>query len=132
MPSKYIKTMGKVLEDFLKRPEPTIPCDKCGKLFRAESEEMVWASSYPQYKNYCYDCYKDAVNENPSEEQIREWAEESIEKCNLSNPSWLCPRDCSYENFKNKVEPMIDTILQERKKKQERDYRKRKLTKLKN
>lgn len=128
MPSKRIPVFNSVdeVDNFFKKPEPTIPCEKCGKLFRAENEEMVWARRLPQYKNYCYDCYKDAINENPSEEQIREWAEDSIDR-SQGEYDWLIPFDCSYKNFKDKVEPIIDEILKEREQKQKRDYRQKKI-----
>ena len=71
MPNKHIKLTNDV-ENLFKRPEPTVPCEKCGKLFRAENEEMSWAIKQPQYNNYCYNCHKITINENPSEEQLRE------------------------------------------------------------
>ena len=127
MPSKHIPVFNSDdIDALFKRPEPTVPCEKCGKLFRAENEEMVWASRLPQYKNYCHDCYETAINENPSEEQLREWAEESIERSHYET-TWLKPFDCSYKNFKDKVEPLIEEILQEKEKKQKRDYRQKKI-----
>ena len=117
MLSKFIKSADDI-DNFFKRPEPTVPCEKCGKLF--------WAIRQTQYKNYCKDCYYKAVNENPSEEQVREWAEDSINRTQLGT-KWLIPWDCSYENFNKKVRPIIDEVLQERKKKQKRDYRQKKI-----
>lgn len=125
MPSNFIKSADDI-DNLFKRPEFTVPCEKCGKLFRAESEQMVWSIRQPQYKNYCKDCYYKTVNENPSEEQLREWAEESINRTQRG-PNWLMPWDCSYENFNKKVRPIIAEVLQERKKKQKRDYRQKKI-----
>lgn len=125
MLSKFIKSADEI-DNLFKRPEPTVSCEKCGKLFRAESEQMAWAIGQPRYKNYCEDCYYKAVNENPSEEQIREWAEDSINR-SQHEMNWLIPWDCSYENFNEKVRPIIDEVLQERKKKQKRDYRQKKI-----
>lgn len=128
MPSKHLPVFSSVedIDNFFEKPEPTVPCEKCGKLFRAENEEMYYAASQPQYKNYCYDCHKAAINENPSEEQLREWAEDSISRSQYE-ANWLIPHDCSYKNFKDKVEPLIEEILQEKKKKQKRDYRQKKI-----
>lgn len=125
MPSNFIKSADDI-DNLFKRPEFTVPCKKCGKLFRADSEQMIWSIKQPQYKNYCEDCYYKAVNENPSEEQVREWAEDSINRTQLGT-NWLIPWDCSYKNFNKKVRPIIDEVLQERKKKQKRDYRQKKI-----
>lgn len=125
MLSKFIKSADDI-DNLFKKLEPTVPCEKCGKLFRADSEQMIWSIRRTQYKNYCEDCYYKAVNENPSEEQVREWAGDSINKTQLGT-NWLIPWDCSYENFNKKVRPIIDEVLQERKKKQKRDCRQKKI-----
>lgn len=82
MLSKFIKSADDI-DNLFKRPKPTVPCEKCGKLFRADSEQMIWSIRRTQYKNYCEDCYYKAVNENPSEEQVREWAMEINVLCIL-------------------------------------------------
>lgn len=125
MSSNFIKSADDI-DNLFKRPEPTVPCEKCGKLFRADSEQPIWSIRQTQYKNYCEDCYYKAVNENPSEEQVREWAEDSINRTQLG-ANWLIPWDCSRENFHKKVIPTIDEVLQKRKKKQKKDYRQKKI-----
>lgn len=125
MPSKYIPLWNNT-DDLFKRPEPTVACEKCGKLFRAENEEMVWAIGQPKYKNYCHDCHYKAINENPSEEQLREWAEESINSSQHSM-NWEIPEECSYENFNDKVRPIIDEILQKKEEKRKRDCHQKKI-----
>jgi hypothetical protein len=125
----YIKNLlDSKPENLFSRPEPTIKCDKCGKLFRDESEEMVWAKKWPKLKNYCHNCYKAEININPSDEQLREWAEDSIDKYKLTAGfEYPKPWDCSYENFENKVKPVIDSILKEKEDQKEKEYHQTKI-----
>lgn len=106
------------LFNIFKKPEPTVPCTKCKKLFKAENETMVWEDRFP---NYCRECYIEAVNANPTEEIIREWAEESIDRSE-GNLDYVIPFDCNYKNFKEKVEPAIEEILKEREHQRERKH----------
>ena len=110
------------LDDWFKRPDPTVPCDKCGKLFRAESESMVWEDVHPEYKNYCRECYEKAINENPTEEDIKNWAEESIRRSEYE-PNYVTPFDCHYKNFQEKVLPKIKEIVEGKKIQKKREHR---------
>lgn len=129
MPSEFISTPSRKFtlgnfnsEEFedLINPKYTEKCAKCGKLYRSVNSEMVWAKRYPQYKNYCRECYIEEINKNPSEEQINEWADECVE-ITLNNPNWPMPYDMSYDIYLNKVKPLVEKKLKEIKNKEEKD-----------
>ena len=89
-----------------------VKCRLCHKYYKSEGFTFLWEKDYGD--KLCFDCYKKIINESPSEEQIREWAEYAL-NAPFSNSDWsMKPSECSYENFHNLVEPMMKKIREER------------------
>ena len=97
-----------------------VKCDICKKPYKSKNIICLWEE---EHGTICHDCYLKKINENPSEEQVRRWAEYS-----LSNPLPysvlpMRPFECSYENFEKFVQPMMEKIREERAAEAERQHK---------
>ena len=103
-------------------PKYNVNCKKCGVLYKSEDTKRPWETKR-EYNGLFRDCYIELINKCPSDEQIREWAEEVIEQ---RIPGFgiedRIPYDCNSDNFFQKVKPMISVILEEREEKKRREF----------
>lgn len=132
--SKFIKNLEETNNAiFGSRPEPTIKCTKCGALYKAENENCLWeyndfrTKDKSKYFGLCYDCYKAELNNNLTEADIRRYAEYAIDTASKWSMGYNKANELSYETWENKVEPMIDIILAERKATKEKLYHESKI-----
>lgn len=88
-----------------------VECGICKKRYKPKGTTCLWEM---KYGTICHDCYIKKVNENPSEEQIREWAEYSLNGPFGSSDWPMKPMECSYENYEKLVKPMMEKIRKER------------------
>ena len=109
---------------FFEEPEYNVNCKKCGTLYKADTITRQWEMN-PKYKGICWDCYVKLINENPSEKQLREWAEETLNS-KIDGYNYVKPYDCNYSNFE-KVQKLIPIILKEREDAKEKAYHLRKI-----
>lgn len=132
--SKFIKSTEEIHNAlFGPRPDPTIKCTKCGTLYKAENESCLWeydnfrTKDKSKYFGLCYNCYKKELNNNLTEADIRRYAEYAIDTASKYTMGYNKADELSYETWENKVEPMIDVILAERKAAKEKLYHESKL-----
>lgn len=132
--SKFIKNLEESFNTlFGLDQEPTIGCTKCGTLYKAEEEICAWeydnfrAKDKSKYFGLCRKCYETELNNNLTEADIRRYAEYAIDTASVRTMGYNKADELSYENWKNKVEPMINVILAERKAAKEKIYHESKL-----
>lgn len=137
--SEFIKNLKETDNSlFGSRPDPTIKCTKCGTLYKSENEYCLWeynnfiTKDKSKYFGLCRDCYKTELNNNLTEEDIRRYAEYAIDTASKWNMGYNKADELSYETWENKVEPMIDVILAERKAAKEKLYHESKLREAEN
>ena len=126
--SKFIQSNKEIHNALFGPPrEPTVKCCKCDKLFRADDESYPWEYSNfstrekSKYFGYCRNCYIKDVNENLTENDIRRYAEQAVD----SAPKYMAyhkPMELSYENWENKVLPMIKVVQEEREEAKKKAY----------
>ena len=97
-----------------------VKCDVCKKPYKHKGTTCLWEE---KYGTICHDCYIKKVNENPSEKQIRNWAEYSLSSPFGDNELPMKPFDCSYENFEKLVQPMMKKIREEQAAETERKHK---------
>lgn len=132
--SNFILDTGKAENSLFIHPkDPTIKCVKCGKLYKAENENCLWeydnflTKGKSKYFGLCYDCYKTELNNNLTEADIRRYAEYAIDTASEWTMGYNKADELSDETWENKVKPMIDVILAERKAAKEKLYHKSKI-----
>lgn len=137
--SEFIRNLNESFNTlFGQRPEPTIKCTKCGALYKAENESYPWEYDNFQNKNkskyfgLCRECYKAELNNNLTEADIRRYAEYAIDTASVHAMGYNKADELSYENWENKVEPMINVILAERQAAKEKLYHESKLKEAEN
>ena len=128
---KFIKSTEEIHNAlFGPRPNPTIKCTKCGTLYKAENESYPWEydnflaknESKSKYFGLCRNCYKAELNNNLTNADIRHYAEYAINNTSEWSMGYNKADELSYENWENKVKPMIDVILAERQAAKEKLY----------
>jgi len=97
-----------------------VKCDVCKKPYKSKNTICLWEE---EYGTICHDCYLKNVNENPSEKQIRKWAEYSLSNPLPYSELPMKPFDCSYENFEKLVQPMMKKIREEQAAEAERKHK---------
>lgn len=132
--SEFIKNLGESFNTlFGSDPEPTIKCTKCGTLYKAENEICTWeydnfrTKDKSKYFGLCRKCYEAELNNNLMEADIRRYAEYAIDTASKWSMGYNKADELSYENWVNKVEPMISVILAERQAAKEKIYHESKL-----
>lgn len=133
--SEFIKNLGESFNTlFSSGPEPTIKCTKCGTLYKAEDEICAWeydnfrTKDKSKYFGLCRKCYETELNNNLTEADIRRYAEYAIDTASKWSMGYKKADEISYENWVNKVEPMINVILAERRAAKEKLYHESKIS----
>lgn len=135
--SKFIKNLEESFNNlFGSDQEPTIECTKCGTLYKAENESCPWEynnfltknESKSKYFGLCRKCYETELNNNLTEADIRRYAEYAIDTASKWSMGYKKANELSYETWKNKVSPMINVILAERKAAKEKLYHESKIS----